>query len=274
LSSTGEGAFPLTNGSVSARRSKEVLFNLCRPLSAVATVLGGNAFRPTMMFTSPGIAQWSPGCRVSGKAGQRRSKPYSSRSKPVSEAGQRRSNPVKAGKTRSAKPVKSSTPVKAGQRLITVKTVTSERFSRAILGHGFGQHLTHLQIIHKTRAGCHRRDAATAPRLSAKHAFPRKQIRSDRRSRHYYSLTHYAQTAHNGAMAAPTEHQVVLDFIRQKDRSQNQQGTIATMPRQRSALLPEAHASSTLPLPTATPDACVLRAHPRSARFLVDGLLL
>jgi hypothetical protein len=74
----------------------------------------------------------------------------------------------------------------------------------------------------KTTAGCHRRNAATTPRLSVKHAFPRRQIRSDRRSRHYYSLTQYAQTAHNGAMAVPTEHQVVLDFIRQKYRSQNQ----------------------------------------------------
>jgi len=55
-----------------------------------------------------------------------------------------------------------------------------------------------------------------------KHAFSRRQIRSDQHSRHYYSLTHYAQTAHNGAMAVPTEHQVVLDFIRQKYRSQNQ----------------------------------------------------
>jgi hypothetical protein len=55
-----------------------------------------------------------------------------------------------------------------------------------------------------------------------KHACPRRQICSDRRSRHYYSLPHYAQTAHNGAMPAPTEHQVVLDFIRKKYRSQNQ----------------------------------------------------
>jgi hypothetical protein len=62
----------------------------------------------------------------------------------------------------------------------------------------------------KTIEGCHRRDAATAPCLSVKRAFPRRQLRSSRRSHHYYSLTHYAQTAHNGAMAAPTEHQVCL----------------------------------------------------------------
>ena len=62
----------------------------------------------------------------------------------------------------------------------------------------------------KTIEGCHRRDAATAPCLSVKRAFPRRQLRSSRRSHHYYSLTHYAQTAHNGAMAAPTEHLVCL----------------------------------------------------------------
>ena len=51
--------------------------------------------------------------------------------------------------------------------------------------------------------------------------------------------------------------------------SKPEQGTIAAMPRQRSVLCPEAHASSTFPSPTAKPYACALRAHPRSARLLV-----
>jgi hypothetical protein len=63
-----------------------------------------------------------------------------------------------------------------------------------------------------------RRNAATAPRFCPNFAFPGRQSRSRRRSHHYCSLTHYEQTARNGAMAAPG----VLDFIRQKYRSQNQ----------------------------------------------------
>ena len=52
-----------------------------------------------------------------------------------------------------------------------------------------------------------------------------------------------------------------------------EQGTIAAMPRQRSVLLPEAHASNAFQPPTANPYSCALRAHPRSARFVVDCLL-
>jgi len=106
-------------------------------------------------------------------------------------------------------------------------TVTSERFSRAILGlgHGFGQHLTHLQIWgNNTRANSAGKiderknirflvpslDAATAPHLYPKLAFPRRQSRSRRRSHHYCPLTHFGQTWHNGGMAAPTDHQVCL----------------------------------------------------------------
>ena len=149
--------------------------------------------------------------------------------------------------------------------------MTSERFSRAILR--FGQHLTHLRIIYKTRAGCHRRDAATAPRLSANHAFPRRQPRSKRCSQHYCSLTHYEQTSHNGAMAAPTEHQVCLILFAKIQVSKPEQGTNAALPRQRSVLLPEAHAPNASKRQPRT-EACALRAHPRSARFLVDGILL
>ena len=50
----------------------------------------------------------------------------------------------------------------------------------------------------------------TAPHFSPKFGFPRRQSRSRRRPHHYYPLTHYEQTSHIGAMAAPTEHQVCL----------------------------------------------------------------
>jgi hypothetical protein len=53
-----------------------------------------------------------------------------------------------------------------------------------------------------------------------------------------------------------------------------EQGTIAAMPRQPSALLPEAHASNAFQPPTPKPHARALRAQPRSARFVVDFLLL
>jgi len=50
----------------------------------------------------------------------------------------------------------------------------------------------------------------TAPHFSSNDAFPRRQSRSRRRSHHYCPTTHYEQTSHNGAMTAPTEHQVCL----------------------------------------------------------------
>jgi hypothetical protein len=37
--------------------------------------------------------------------------------------------------------------------------------------------------------------------------------RSRRRSQHYCSLTNYEQTSHNGAVAAPTEHQMRLTLF-------------------------------------------------------------
>ena len=67
------------------------------------------------------------------------------------------------------------------------------------------------------------------------------------------SHTHYEHTSLNGAMAAPTEHQVCLIYSPKVQVSKPEKGTIAAMPRQRSVLLPEAHASNAFQPPTAKP---------------------